>query len=63
MEAQTGEWERIVVEMTEGWEFPILAGVDVGHADPMLTVPMDTMCRLNSEGDEWVVLESGVVDR
>lgn len=62
-EAQTGEWERMVLEMTEGWEFPILAGVDVGHTDPMLTVPMDAMCRLDSEGDEWVVLERGVVDR
>lgn len=61
-EAQTAEWEQMVVEMTEGWEFPILAGVDVGHTDPMLTVPMDAMCRLNSEGDEWVVLETGVVD-
>lgn len=62
-EAQTAEWERMVLEITEEWDFPILAGVDVGHTDPMLTVPLDAMCRLDSEVDEWVFLERGVEEK
>ncbi|OAQ65359.1 peptidase u61 ld-carboxypeptidase a protein [Pochonia chlamydosporia 170] len=57
---QTAEWEKMVLELTEGYEFPILAGVDVGHTDPMLTVPLDALCTLDSERDEWVILERGV---
>ena len=56
----TAHWEAEVLRQTEGYEFPILAGVDVGHTDPMLTLPLDTLCRLDSEADEWQLLEPGV---
>jgi muramoyltetrapeptide carboxypeptidase LdcA involved in peptidoglycan recycling len=62
-EGQVAEWENMVLELTEGYDFPILAGVDVGHTDPMLTVPLDALCLLDSERDEWVVLESGVENK
>lgn len=57
---QTAEWEKTVLEITEGYEFPILAGVDVGHTDPMLTVPLDALCRLDSGKNEWSILERAV---
>lgn len=59
-EEQRAEWEKMVLEITEGYEFPILANVDVGHTDPMLTLPLDALCRLDSDKDEWAILESGV---
>jgi muramoyltetrapeptide carboxypeptidase LdcA involved in peptidoglycan recycling len=62
-EEQAAEWERTVLEITEGYDFPILAGVDVGHTDPMLTVPLDALCRLDSEKDEWSILERGVENK
>lgn len=61
--AETAEWEAMVLEVTEGYEFPILAGVDVGHTDPMLTMPLDALCCLDSEKDEWAVMETAVEKR
>lgn len=60
---QTREWEAMVLEVTEGYDFPILAGVDVGHTDPMLTLPLDALCSLDSEKDEWAILETAVEGR
>lgn len=60
---ETAEWEAMVLELTEGYDFPVLANVDVGHTDPMLTLPLDAMCRLDSEKDEWSILETAVEKR
>jgi muramoyltetrapeptide carboxypeptidase LdcA involved in peptidoglycan recycling len=46
--------------MCYGTTFPILFNVDIGHTDPILTIPMNAEVRLDSEGDEFVVLEAGV---
>ncbi|GAM33647.1 hypothetical protein TCE0_011r00708 [Talaromyces pinophilus] len=59
-EEQLVEWEKLVLDITEDYNFPILAGVDVGHTDPMLTVSLDALCLLDSEKDEWAILERGV---
>ncbi|MCJ1382962.1 hypothetical protein MMC17_006075 [Xylographa soralifera] len=53
-------WEAMIVEMCAGTDFPILCNVDVGHTDPILTVPLGARCRLDSGKDEWVVLEKAV---
>ncbi|CEJ80886.1 hypothetical protein VHEMI01044 [[Torrubiella] hemipterigena] len=58
---ETAEWESMVLEFAEEFEFPILSGVDVGHTDPMLTLPLDTLCRLDSDKDEWRILEDVVL--
>jgi len=42
---------------------PILANVDSGHTDPMVTLPLDGLVRLDSRRDEFVVLESAVAAR
>ncbi|OAA75575.1 Peptidase S66, LD-carboxypeptidase A [Akanthomyces lecanii RCEF 1005] len=60
---ETAQWESMVLEVTEGYSFPILAGVDVGHTDPMLTLPLDAQCSLDSEKDEWAILETAVGKR
>jgi muramoyltetrapeptide carboxypeptidase LdcA involved in peptidoglycan recycling len=40
--------------------FPILFNVDFGHTTPMVTLPFDTLAELDSEGDRFAILESGV---
>jgi muramoyltetrapeptide carboxypeptidase len=41
-------WE-IVEDVFQGTEFPILAGVEAGHAEPNLTLPMGVRTRLDTE--------------
>lgn len=59
------EWEKLLVEMCEvaGMCGPVLAGVDVGHTDPQLTIPLGAMCRVDAGTKEFVMLEAGVTKR
>ena len=54
------KWDEEVLRAVEGYEFPVLAGVDVGHTDPVLTLPLGARTRLDSGGDVWEMLEPGV---
>lgn len=40
--------------------FPILFGVDFGHTTPMVTLPFDALAVLDSETDQFEVVESNV---
>jgi len=53
-------WETMLVEQCGGTDFPILSRVDIGHTDPMLTIPLDCMVRLNGEKDQFEILETAV---
>lgn len=41
-------------------DFPVLMNVDVGHTSPMITIPMDALVSLDSEKDEFAILEAGI---
>lgn len=41
-------------------KFPILFNVDIGHTTPMVTLPFDALAVLDSENDQFEVLEAGV---
>lgn len=41
-------------------KFPILFGVDFGHTTPMVTLPFDALAVLDSEKDQFEVVESSV---
>ncbi|KAJ7033601.1 peptidase u61 ld-carboxypeptidase a [Mycena alexandri] len=68
---QRAELERVIVEALaigetgEKWgkrkEFPVLMHADFGHTDPMLTLPMGALARLDAERDEFAILEPTVV--
>lgn len=69
-EEHAEELDRIVREVVldNPWvknekypEFPVLYGVDFGHTSPMITIPYDALCRLDSEKDEFSILEAGVI--
>jgi muramoyltetrapeptide carboxypeptidase LdcA involved in peptidoglycan recycling len=62
-EEEKKEYKQMVLDMCRGTDFPILFNVDIGHTDPMLTIPMNAMASLDSEKDEFEVLEAGVVKR
>lgn len=51
----------MVLDRVEGWDFPVLMNVDVGHTSPMLTIPLNAMSSLDSSRDEFCILESNVV--
>ncbi|KAI8631147.1 peptidase [Xylariaceae sp. FL1651] len=40
--------------------FPILFNVDFGHTQPMVTLPFDALAVLDSEKDQFAIVESGV---
>ncbi|OOF90641.1 hypothetical protein ASPCADRAFT_519063 [Aspergillus carbonarius ITEM 5010] len=54
----TEVFDTIVGRGSEG--IPILMNVDFGHTSPLLTLPIGARVRLNSERDEFVVLEAAV---
>lgn len=56
------EFEQTVLEQCGGTRFPILAGVDFGHTDPILTLPMNALINLDSEREFFNVLEPVVLE-
>ncbi|KAI0100298.1 peptidase family S66 [Nemania sp. FL0031] len=42
-------------------KFPILFNVDFGHTSPLVTLPYDTLASLDSDKDQFTILESAVV--
>jgi muramoyltetrapeptide carboxypeptidase LdcA involved in peptidoglycan recycling len=59
-EKERGEFAQMVADQCYETGFPILLNVDVGHSDPILTIPLDALCSLDSEKDEFSILEAGV---
>lgn len=60
-EAIREELAKVVLDQVEDWDFPILMNVDIGHTSPMLTIPLNVMVSLDSNLDEFSILESAVV--
>ncbi|KAI8589808.1 peptidase family S66 [Geranomyces variabilis] len=56
-------WEDTLMEVFEVYGMPVLANVDFGHTDPILTLPLDAMVRLDSAVDVFEVLEPTVSSR
>jgi muramoyltetrapeptide carboxypeptidase LdcA involved in peptidoglycan recycling len=55
------EFRGMMEGVLEGTSFPVLLDVDVGHTAPILTIPLDALCSLDSKKDEFSILEAGVV--
>ncbi len=52
---------QVILERTKDYSFPILFGVDIGHTDPMVTVPLGVEGRLDSSKNKFLITESGVI--
>lgn len=53
--------ERIILERTRDFDFPILMNVNIGHADPIITLPLGVRVRLDSSQNLFEITELAVV--
>jgi muramoyltetrapeptide carboxypeptidase len=54
--------ESVIVQRTRRWAFPILTSLDFGHTEPMVTLPLGIMAKIDSYALEFRLLESGCTD-
>jgi muramoyltetrapeptide carboxypeptidase len=47
------KFKQMMLDQCYGTDFPILMDVDVGHTNPIVTVPLNAMVGLDLERDEW----------
>jgi muramoyltetrapeptide carboxypeptidase len=52
------ELKKIIKRYFKNYNIPILYNVDIGHTDPMITVPIGVMAEINN--NSFSILESGV---
>jgi muramoyltetrapeptide carboxypeptidase len=57
---ETTQLVQLIKERTKKFDFPILFNVDIGHTDPMITVPLGTEAIVDSYKDLLEFNESGV---
>ncbi len=59
-EQEKKEVIKIIKERTADYRFPILINVDIGHSDPMVTVPLGVKVKIDSSENLFEIKESGV---
>jgi muramoyltetrapeptide carboxypeptidase len=57
---QKKEFKQMILDQCHGTDFPILFNVDIGHTDPILTIPLNAMASLDSARDLFAILEAAV---
>ena len=51
--------ERIL-ERTAGYSFPVVTDMDFGHTSPMMTLPIGCMARIDTQRQEFAIIEAAV---
>lgn len=51
--------EMILEETLEGYEFPLVSGLDFGHTNPIASIPIGVKARLDADSRKLVFLEAG----
>lgn len=59
-DAQVEELQRLIRHHTRDTVFPILYGVDVGHTNPVATIPLGCQTTLDSAENAFRITEPGV---
>lgn len=59
-EEEQKEIIKIIKERTSGYRFPILLNIDIGHSDPMITVPLGVRVEIDSSNNLFEIKESGI---
>lgn len=52
--------KEIILEKASDYNFPILFNVNIGHCDPIITVPIGTNIRMDSSNNIFYFLEPAV---
>lgn len=60
-EAERKEFIEMINRQLAGYDFPILANVNIGHTDPIITLPQYVLCELNSGQNSFKLLEQGTM--
>ena len=55
------EMIKIIKQRTADYNFPILINVDIGHTDPMITVPLGVRAKIDSSKNSFEIIENGVI--
>ncbi len=55
------KFKKIILDNTKEYNFPILYGVDIGHTDPMITLPLGVEVTLDSSKNLFKINEQGVI--
>lgn len=58
--AQWKAYHDMILDVASEWDWPILAGIDIGHTSPILTLPIDAMAELDSQTDRFAIMEACV---
>ena len=54
------QFKALIKEHTANYTFPVLYHVNIGHADPIITVPLGVSATLDSENNIFSIDENGV---
>jgi muramoyltetrapeptide carboxypeptidase len=61
-EAEKEQLRQIVSERTRKYEFPIITDMDFGHTAPQFTLPIGCYAGIDSEREEFAILEAAVIE-
>jgi muramoyltetrapeptide carboxypeptidase len=54
------ELQSLILEKVADYNYPVLYGVDIGHTDPMITIPLGVIVSLDSSKNAFSIDENGV---
>lgn len=54
--------EMILDDAVRGYQIPVITGVDFGHTDPLITIPIGIRCQVNTENLNIEFTESAVAE-
>ncbi len=57
-DAQTDQLQQVLLDVTEDFNLPVVANVDHGHTDPLMTLPLGIRARV--DGSRMFLVESAV---
>lgn len=58
---QSGKLIKMIEKKFKKYKIPILFNVDIGHTDPMITVPLGVRVKIDSKKGVFKFVESGIV--
>lgn len=60
---ESDSFEMILNDALQGYHFPVMTGVDFGHTQPLITIPIGIQTSMNTENLEIKFLESPFQDQ
>lgn len=54
-------FQQLLIQRLQKYSFPILFNADIGHTDPMITIPLGVEARMSSEKNSFQIVEAGVL--